>query len=244
VAKESSAAKPKTIVISDAVAMDDSVNKALKQFTDEVNAKSNGSLKAQLFPAAQLGAEVDSLRKAQSGSIQITVNGVSSFDPLDAAYTPWAFESQAQMDAILSSGILNKFFQQYEKDRNLKMIGWLDRNPRNITSNTPVRTPADLKGLRIRLPQFNSELTVFKSLGSDVQSLAANEIFTALQTGTVQAQENPVDLIFTNKFYEVQKYLSVTQHSFAPFFVYINTSFWNGLTKEQQTTITTALANA
>jgi tripartite ATP-independent transporter DctP family solute receptor len=229
--------------LADTLPTDDVENKLLQQLADEVSKKTAGSVQIKIYPNGQLGGEVDAMRAIANGTLQMALDGSTGSNALDALYMPYAFDSQAQLASVLDGHKLDKFFQSYETSQHAHLVGWLTRGPREVTSNVPIRTPSDMNGLKIRVAQQEASILPFKGLGANVTSLAFAEVFQALQSGTVSAQENPVDLIQSAKFYEVQKYIDVTNHVYAPFYVFINTAAWNSLSKSQQQALSAAMAD-
>lgn len=224
-----------TIKVADAVAPDADVNaEALtKYFGPALEKASGGKLKIRVFPAGQLGDESTLMKKLPSGAVDMVLTGVTNEPGLDALYTPWFFKDYDQIKGALDGGALDKQLATL-KQRNTVYIGTMYRSPREMTANKPIRTPDDLKGLKLRAPQFPGVVAVFKALGANVAALPFPEVFTALQTGTVDAEENPVDLVSSSKFYEVQKYLNMTDHSYAPYLTFVSQQVWSKLSSKQQ----------
>lgn len=234
-----------TIKVADAVAPEADVNSAamMKYFGPALEKASGGKLKIRLFPSGQLGDESTLMKKLPTGAVDMVLTGVTNDPGLDALYTPWFFKDYKQIKGALDGGALNQELQQL-KQRNTIYIGTMYRSPREITSNKPIRVPADLNGVRLRAPQFPGVVAVFKSLGANVSALPFPEVFTALQTGTVDAEENPVDLVLSSKFYEVQKYLDMSDHSYAPYLTFVSQAMWSKLSSTQQTEFKQAFQQA
>jgi tripartite ATP-independent transporter DctP family solute receptor len=239
----SSGGSEKKVVLrlADTLPANDIENQSLHMLADQVREKTGGSVDIQLFPDGQLGGEVEAMQQISSGTVQLALAGSTSNAALDAFYTPYAFSSQDELASVIESHKLDKYFDEYRQQRHAVMVGWLTRSPREVTSSTPVRTPADIQGLKIRVAQQESSIVVFKALGTNVTALAFPEVFQALQSGAVAAQENPVELIASSKFYEVQKYLDMTNHVYAPFWIWMNDASWNGLTDKQRSAFQTAM---
>ncbi len=231
-----------TIKVADAVAPDADVNAVAlaKYFGPALEKESKGKLKIRVFPAGQLGDESTLMKKLPSGTVDMVVTGVTNDPGLDALYTPWFFKDSDQIKKALDQGVLEKQLAVLKK-RNSIYVGTVYRSPREVTANKAIQSPTDLNGLKLRAPQFPGVVTVFKSLGANVAALPFPEVFTALQSGTVDAEENPADLISSSKFYEVQKYLSLTDHSYAPYLSFVSQDMWSKLSTEQQQQFKTAL---
>lgn len=223
-----------TIKVADTSDPGSSLNDVLnKYFATNLNHETSKKLSLRVFPSGQLGDEVTLMKKVQAGALDMAVVGVTNVKGLDALYTPWFFSGWNQIKQTLDRGYLSKQFDQL-KQRNTVYVGWLYRSPREITSNKPVKTPADLAGLKIRAPQFPGMIKVFSALNANVVALPFPEVFTSLQSGVVDAQENPVAIANSSKFYEVQKYLDMTNHSYAPYLAFVSQKFWSKLTPAQQ----------
>jgi len=221
----------------------DPLNTFLQKFADEVNQKAGGSITVTLFNGSQLGSETDIDRQLSNGAVQMSMVGVTGYAPLDAFFTPFAVQSEAQLSAILQQNLLKPYFDTFEAKQNSHFIGSLYVTPREMTSNRAIKTLADLQGLVLRVPSNQAEVTVFKALGAQPTILAFTEVYTALQNGTAQAQENPVSTIKSAKFYEVQKYLNMTNHGIQPEYVFINSATWASMSPDQQAVITTSFAD-
>jgi tripartite ATP-independent transporter DctP family solute receptor len=224
-----------TVKVADTSDPGSSLNDVLnKYFAKDLSQETGKKLALQVFPSGQLGDEVTLMKKLQAGSLDMAVVGVTNVKGLDALYTPWFFSGWNQIEQTLDRGYLKRQFDQL-KQRNTVYIGWLYRSPREITSNKPIKSPADLAGLKIRAPQFPGMIKVFSSLNANVVALPFPEVFTSLQSGVVDAQENPVAITNSSKFYEVQKYLDMTNHSYAPYLAFVSQQFWSKLSADQQT---------
>jgi tripartite ATP-independent transporter DctP family solute receptor len=221
----------------------DPLNTYLQKFADEVSQKSGGSVTVKLFNGSQLGSETDIDRQLSNGAIQMSMVGVTGSAPLDAFFTPFTVQSEAQLATILQQNLLKRFFDTYEAQQNSRFIGSFYVTPREMTSNRPIKSIADLQDLVLRVPSNQAEVTVFKALGAQPTILAFTEVYTALQNGAAQAQENPVSTIKSAKFYEIQKYLNMTNHGIQPEYVFINSATWKSLSPDQQAVITAAFAD-
>lgn len=212
----------------------DPLNTYLKNFADDLTNKSNGSLKVTLFNGSQLGSEGDIVKGVANGTIQMSMVGVSGYAPLDAFFTPYAVKSQHQLDLVIEQGLLKKFIDDYEANQHAHLLGTLFVSPREMTSKKPINSVADLEGLKLRVPKINSEVKVFTAMGAEPTILAFPEVYTSLQNGAADGQENPVSTILSSKFYEVQQYLDMTNHGIQPQWVFVNSSVWNKLSQSQK----------
>ncbi|HZG73572.1 MAG TPA: DctP family TRAP transporter solute-binding subunit, partial [Chondromyces sp.] len=117
---------------------------------------------------------------------------------------------------------------------NLRIVAYFENGFRHVTSNTPIESPEDLKGIKIRTPEIPVFIHTFKAFGANPTPMAFGELYMALQQGTVDAQENPIANTYASKFNEVQDYLNLTNHQYMPLPVAISEDFWQSLTPDQQ----------
>jgi tripartite ATP-independent transporter DctP family solute receptor len=144
------------------------------------------------------------------------------------------FSDRAQVYATLD-GAPGKAILKTCENYELKGLGFFENGFRNLTnSKRPVRTPADVQGLKLRTMENPLHMASWRALGANPTPMAFGELFTALQQKTVDGQENPMELIFQNKFFEVQPYLTKTQHIYTPYVILMNLELWNELTPAQQ----------
>ena len=219
-------------------------------FVELVNEYSNGSITVDHFPDNVLGDDKTVIEQTQLGDIDICV---SSTSPLVNVYpdyylfdAPYLFLGKDEARAALASkeGIA---IREGVKEAGTGLIGlaWWENGFRNITNNkVAIKVPADIKGMKIRTMENDVHLAAFKAFNANPTPMAFSELFTAMQQGTVDGQENPLAIIVGNKFYEVQKFISKTEHIYVPFTVVMNEEKFNSLTVNQQEAITKAMAEA
>ena len=219
-------------------AIDSHYGIALTTFNDEIVKRTNGRYKLQYFPSGALGGEREMLEAVQLGTqdLVLTSTGpVGNFVPETRIVDiPFLFRdydhARKVLDGPIGQDILTKF-----PSKGLVAITWLENGFRHITnSKRPIKTPEDVKGLKIRTMENKVHMEAFKAMGSLPTPMNMNEVFTALQTGTVDGQENPVPIILTNKLYTVQKYLTLTGHVYSPAMLITSTSLWNKLSDEDK----------
>jgi len=200
-------------------------------FGDEIFKRTNGRYKLQYFPSGALGGEREMLEAVQLGTqdMIITSTGpVGNFVPetriVDIPYLFRDYDhARKVLDGPIGQDILAKF-----PSKGLVAITWMENGFRHITnSKRPVKTPDDVKGLKIRTMENKVHMEAFKAMGALPTPMNMNELFTALQTGTVDGQENPIPVILTNKLYTVQKYVTLDSHVYSPAMIIINKDLWN-----------------
>ncbi|MBP2291791.1 TRAP transporter substrate-binding protein [Azospirillum rugosum] len=205
---------------------------------DELSRLSGGKWTIKQFPANALGGEREMVEGAQIGTVDIVVTSsgpVGNFVP-DTLITdiPFLFKDYAHAHAVLDGPIGQAILDQFPK-HGLIALAWGENGFRNLTnSKHPVKSPADAKGLKIRTMENQVHMTAFKALGVLPTPMAFPELFTAMQQGTVDGQENPIGVILSAKFSQVQKYLTVTQHVYSPALIILSPSVWNKLSDQEK----------
>ena len=219
------------------------MNVRLREAVERIKQESGGRMEIQLFPNSQLGGDTDMLSQLRTGAIQMfNLSGL-----ILATYVPvaaingigFAFKDYDQVWTAMD-GPLGAFIRGAIGRAGLYAFDnmW-DNGYRQVTSSThPVNAPEDLKGFKIRVPVSPLWTSMFKSLAASPTSININEVYSALQTKIVEGQENPLSLIDLFKFYEVQKYVSLTNHMWDGFWTLANARAWAELPKEMQQIVT------
>lgn len=190
-------------------------HQAAVKFKEEVEAKSDGRIEVQLFPNEQLGAEMDVINSIQLGTADMTITGESlqNWAPKAAMMAvPYAFRDSAHLKKAVKGEIGDQIEAQITKRANLVPLAWFERGPRHLTSNRPITSPDELDGLRLRVPNVPLFVDTWEALGARPTPMAFSEVFTALQQNTIEGQENPLSLIESASFDEVQDYVNLTGH--------------------------------
>ncbi|MGP1348025.1 MAG: TRAP transporter substrate-binding protein [Stomatobaculum sp.] len=204
-----------TISIGHINAENDSWHLAALDFKEQVEKNSNGQIKVEVYPNSQLGSEIDMIQSIlQQGGCDITFTGESmqTYSPdLGMIGMPYLIQSDEHMQAVLD-GEVGKKLEGLMEESGMKVLGYFTRGPRYITSNKEIKSTADCQNLLIRTPQSPMTVAAFEALGAKPTPMALSEVFTSLQSGTIEAQENPFAMIQNQSFYEVQKYLIKTAH--------------------------------
>jgi len=208
---------------------------AANVFGEELAKRTNGRYKLQQFPSSALGGEREMIEAVQLGTqdLVITSTGpVGNFVADTRLFDiPFLFRdydhARKVLDGPIGQAVLKKF-----PGKGLIGLAWLENGFRHVTnSKHPVNGPEDLKGLKIRTMENKVHMEAFKTLGALPTPMAMNELFTALQQGTVDGQENPVPVILSNKLYTVQKNVSLTGHVYSPAMLLMSPEIWNKLSE-------------
>ncbi len=213
-----------------------------------VSEKTNGAVKLDVFGNSQLGSERDLLEGLQLGSLQMTCTSTAPLAGFTDAFLvfdlPFIFETTEQARAVLDSEVGQEILHSVD-DQGLVGLAWFENGFRNVTNNVrPITVPDDLKGIKIRTMENQMHMAAFSIMGADPTPMAMGDVFTALQQGTIDAEENPIPIVATNKFQEVQKYISMTGHLFSPTPVFIAKDYYEALPEEYQTAIQEAATEA
>jgi len=222
-------------------------NKASLKFGAELSRLTDGRIAVEVFPNESLGKEVDLINGMQLGTVDMTITGESlqNWAPMAALLAvPYAYKSIEQMDEVAGGEIGDQIKAQIIEKAQIRPIAFFARGPRNLTSNRPIPSPDDLNGLKMRVPNVPLFVDVWKSLGANPGPMAFSEVFTSLQNGTIDAQENPLALIRSANFNEVQGYVNMTEHVRSWIYLTIAESTWQKLSADDQAAVMQAAALA
>lgn len=190
-------------------------HQAALKFAERVQVLSQGRLQVKVYPNEQLGKELDMINGIRAGTVDMTITGESlqNWTPVAGlCAAPYALRDSEHL-ARVAGGSIGKTIEDRIRERvDLRPLAWFERGARNLTSNRPVRHPDDLQGMILRVPNVPLFVKTWQQLGAKPTPMAFSEVFTALQQGTVHAQENPYALILSAGFPEVQRYCNLTEH--------------------------------
>lgn len=222
-------------------------HKTAVMFAEEVNEKSNGALEIQIFPNEQLGPEIDTINDIKTGTADMTITGESlaNWAPEAAMLgIPYAIVSEDHMRTVIDGPLGAEIERKIQEKVGLIPLYYHRRAPRNLTSNRAISSPSDLKGFKMRVPGVPSFLDAWQAVGANPQVMAFSEVFTGLQQGVIDGQENPYDLIVSASFFEVQKFVNETEHVFGWIYVVVGEKQFNALSPELQKIVRAAAENA
>ncbi|MTH36146.1 DctP family TRAP transporter solute-binding subunit [Paracoccus limosus] len=220
----------------------------MHKFAEIVKEKSGGKIEVKVFPAGMLGGDMQTITSLQGGVLQMTtmnaglLSGIApDFALLDL---PFLFSAPAEVDAVMSGEVGQKLAAELDP-KGLVALSYWELGFRNLTNNRhPVAKLEDLSGLKIRVVQSPIYLDMFGALGANPVPMPFPEVYTALETGTVDGQENPAASILTAKLNEVQKYMTITRHTYNPQVVMFSKKQWEKLGPEEQKLLQDAAAEA
>lgn len=210
--------------------------KSANEFARIANAKLKDKAEVVTYGSSQLGNDKQMLNKLKLGTLDLALPSsvMSSVAPEFSLFEmPYLIDDRAHMKKVNASDIREKLYQAAEGKR-LKILGIWENGFRQITNNTrPINTPEDLHGLKLRTPSGVWRVAMFKSYNANPAPMALSEVFVALQTGAMDGQENPLVQIYSQRFQEVQKYLSLSNHVYTPAYITAGAS-WKRLPKDVQ----------
>ncbi len=234
------AAQERTLQLGHLANEDNSWHQASIKFAEEVDRLTDGRITVEVFPNESLGKEIDLINGMQLGTVDMTITGESlqNWAPKAALLAvPYAYDSLERMDEVASGEIGDEIENQIIEQARIRPIAYFARGPRELTSNRPIESPEDLNGLKMRVPNVPLFVNVWSELGAQPTPMAFSEVFTSLQNGTIDAQENPLALIRSASFNEVQDYVNMTDHVRSWIYLTISEQTWGQLSEEDRQAI-------
>jgi tripartite ATP-independent transporter DctP family solute receptor len=212
--------------------------RAAKVFADEVDKRTAGRLKIRTVGAAQLGSDVQMQQALQAGTQEMMVGSTATLVGITKEMalwdTPFLFSNAKEADLLLDGPVGEKIKAKLQEKGLVGLVYW-ENGFRNLTnSRRPIMKMEDLQGVKLRVMQNNVFLESFNTLGANAVPMAFSDLFVALQNNAVDGQENPFNTILSSRFYEVQKYLTITNHVYSPWIVLASKKWWDQLPKQDQ----------
>ncbi|MCX7145283.1 MAG: DctP family TRAP transporter solute-binding subunit, partial [Sulfuritalea sp.] len=239
------AQQPIVIKFSHVAAADAPKGKAAEHFKKLAEEGTRGRVKVELYPNSMLYKDKEEMEALQLGAVQMLAPAPGKFGPLgvkefEVLDLPYLFDNMAMAERVTQGPVGQQLLKKLDV-RGISGLAFWDNGFRVFTSNKPVRRPVDLKGQKIRIQSSKVTESQMRDVGSLPQVMAFSELYQALQTGVVDGQENPVTHVYTQKFYEVQKYMTLTNHTYHGYVVIANKKFWEGLPPDIRSALTVAL---
>ncbi len=212
--------------------------RAAKVFAEAVEKASGGKMKVRTIGASALGPDVQMQNSLIGGAQEMMVGSTATLVGITKEMalwdTPFLISNAKEADALLDGPIGDKIRNKLP-EKGLVGLAYWENGFRNLTnSKRAINKVEDLDGIKLRVMQNNVFLNSFKTLGANAVPMAFSELFSALETNTVDGQENPFNTILSSKFYEVQKYMTVTNHVYSPWIVMASKKWWDQLSKDEQ----------
>ena len=245
---------PIVIKFSHVIAADTAKGKAVEYFKKLAEERTKGAVKVEVYANSVLYKDKEELEALQLGAVQMLAPtpgkfgpmGVREFEVLDL---PYLFDSLEEEHRV-TGGVIGQQLLQKLEAKGVHGLAFWDNGFKEMTSNKPIRKPEDFKGQKIRIQSSKVIEAQMRAVGAIPQVMAFSEVYLAMQTGVVDGQENPTNVIYPSKLYEVQKYLTISDHGYHGYAVITNAKFWAGLPPDIRATLegamkdTTAYFNA
>lgn len=219
-------------------------NLGLLKLSEIVAEKTGGEVKIEVFPDRQLGEEREMVEGLQLGTVDMTVvstGPLTAFVPQVAVLDlPFLFRDSEHAYKVLDGEVGQELLASFDQ-AGIVGLGFFENGWRHLTSKKPVAAPADLGGVKLRTMQNPVHMAAFESMGASPVPMAWGEVFTSLGQGVIDAQENPITVIYTNSLWEVQSDVTLTGHLYGPHVILASKSVWEGLPDEARSAISEAL---
>jgi len=242
------AQSPIVIKFSHVVAPDTPKGKGADKFKELAEKYTAGKVKIEVYPNSQLYKDKEELEALQLGSVQMLAPSLAKFGPLGARSfevfdLPFLFPSVAALQKIQNGAIGKELFQSLES-KGITGLAYWDNGFKIFSANSPIKTPDDLLGLKIRIQSSKVLEAQMKAYGAVPQVMAFSEVYQGLQTGVVDGQENTPSNMYTQKMHEVQKHGELTNHGYIGYAVIVNKKFWDSLPTDVRGQLEKAMAEA
>ncbi|MBW8903439.1 MAG: DctP family TRAP transporter solute-binding subunit [Bradyrhizobium sp.] len=244
----SMAQSPIIIKFSHVVANDTPKGKGALKFKELAEKYTDGKVKVEVYPNSSLYKDKEEIEALQLGSVQMLAPSTAKFAPLgakefEALDLPWLFKDE-ETYARTMKGTVGKWLFQKLESKGISGLAYWDNGFHMTSANRPLLMPSDFQGLKIRISGSKIADRYFRDVGSIPQIMAFSEVYQALQTGVVDGCENTASNYLTQKFFEVQKDITVSYHAHLQYAVIVNTKFWNGLPPDIRTKVDKAMDEA
>ncbi len=239
---------PIVIKFSHVASRDTPKGQAADRFKQLVEERTQGGVKVEVYSNSTLYKDKEELEALQLGAVQMLAPVTSKFGPIgvkefEALDLPYMFPSIEALRRVTSGPIGQGLMKKLEA-RNMVGLAFWDTGFRVMSANRPLHTPDAMKGLKMRINSSKVNEAMMRSVGAIPQTMALSEVYQALQSGVVDGTDGPIANLYTQKHYEVQKYISLTEHTYSGSAVVVNKKFWESLTPELRATLEAALKEA
>lgn len=227
------AQQPIVIKFSHVVAADTPKGKAAEMFAKKAGELTQGKVKVEVYANSTLYKDKEEMEALQLGAVQMLAPSLAKFGPLgvkefEVFDLPFIFNGYDDLHKVTNGAVGKNLLAKLEP-KGIKGLAFWDNGFKAFSANTPIKTPADLKGKKMRIQSSKVLEEQMRSIGSLPQVMAFSEVYQALQTGVVDGTENPISNLYTQKMHEVQKHLTLTDHGYLGYAVIVNKKFWDGL---------------
>jgi C4-dicarboxylate-binding protein DctP len=241
-------AEPIAIKFSHVVAVDTPKGQAAEFFKKRVEELTQGKVKVEVYPNSQLYKDKEEMEALQMGAVQMLAPSLAKFGPLgvkdfEVFDLPYIFNGYDDLHKVTQGPIGQQLLAKLEP-KGVKGLAYWDNGFKSLSANTPIKTPADLKGKKLRIQSSKVLEAQMQALLAIPQTLAFSEVYQALQTGVVDGTENPVSNFYTQKMQEVQKHMALTDHGYLGYAVIVNKKFWDELPADIRSQLDIAMKEA
>ncbi|MBF0302709.1 MAG: TRAP transporter substrate-binding protein [Desulfamplus sp.] len=242
------AADPIIIKFSHVVAVDTPKGEAAEYFKKLAEERTKGAVKVEVYPNSQLYKDKEEMEALQMGAVQMLAPSLAKFAPLGVKEfelfdLPFIFNDYDELHKITLGPVGKKLLDKLQPKGIIGLAYW-DNGFKVMSANKPLKVPTDCKGLKMRIQSSKILDAQMRALGSIPQVMAFSEVYQALQTGVVDGTENPPSNLYTQKMFEVQKYVTVSNHGYLGYAVLVNKKFWEGLPADIRTQLDSAMADS
>jgi len=239
---------PIVIKFSHVVANDTPKGKGALRFKELAEKATAGRVKVEVYPNSTLYKDKEEMEALQLGSVQMLAPSLAKFGPLgvkefEAFDMPFIFPDKQALYRVTNGPVGKWFFAKLEP-KGVHGLAYWDNGFKDMTANKPLHTPADFRGLKMRIQSSKVLDAQFRALGANPQVMAFSEVYQAMQTGVVDGNENTPSNIYTQKMHEVQKDMTISNHGYIGYAVIVNKKFWDGLPADIRTKLEGAMAEA
>ncbi len=241
-------AEPIVIKFSHVVAAETPKGMAAEFFKKRAEELTGGKVKVEVYPNSQLYKDKEEMEALQLGAVQMLAPSLAKFGPLgvkdfEVFDLPFIFNNYEELHKV-TKGPAGKALLDKLEPKGIKGLAYWDNGFKSFSANTPIKTPDDLKGKKLRIQNSKVLEEQMRALKAIPQMLAFSEVYQALQTGVVDGTENPISNFYTQKMHEVQKYMTITDHGYLGYAVIVNKKFWDELPADVRTQLETAMNEA
>jgi C4-dicarboxylate-binding protein DctP len=227
------AQQPIVIKFSHVVAIDTPKGKAAEMFAKKAAELTGGKVKVEVYANSTLYKDKEEMEALQLGAVQMLAPSLAKFGPLgvkefEVFDLPFIFSNYDDLHKVTTGPVGKQLLSKLEP-KGIRGLAFWDNGFKSFSLNSPIKTPADLKGKKMRIQSSKVLEEQMRSVGAMPQVMAFSEVYQALQTGVVDGTENPISNLYTQKMYEVQKHLTITDHGYLGYAVIVNKKFWDGL---------------
>ncbi len=242
------AQQPIIIKFSHVVAEDTPKGKGALKFKELAESRTKGRVKVEVYPNSQLFKDGEEMQMLQLGNVQMLAPSVSKFGPLgvrafEVFDLPYIFDNAKDLHNVTQGKIGKQLFDKLDSKGIIGLAYW-DNGFKQMSSNKPLRTPADFRGQKLRIQSSKVLDGQMRALGATPQIMAFSEVYQAMQTGVVDGGDNTPSNIYTQKMHEVQKYMTISDHGVVEYAVIVNKGFWDGLPADIRATLDGAMKEA